>query len=121
MMISKEHAEQFAANWIASWNSHDMDRIMTLYADDFTIQSPTALAVVPHSGGFVAGKEAIKSYWLAAMKGLPGLEFELLEVFIGIGGVALHYINKASGKKVIEAMTFNAAQKVAQVLVYHKG
>lgn len=118
-MISKEFAEQFAAEWIACWNSHDMDRIMALYADDVTIDSPTALKVVPESNGFIAGKESIRSYWQTAMKGIPDLEFRLLRVFQGVHGVALNFVNTTAGITVTEVMNFNEAGKVSQVLVYH--
>ena len=41
-MLTKAQAEQFAADWIAAWNSHDLDRIMTHYADDVELISPVA-------------------------------------------------------------------------------
>ena len=119
MMITKEFAEDFAAEWIAAWNSHDMNRIMAHYADNFTIDSPTALAVVPESGGFIAGKEHIRSYWLTALNKAPDLAFELLGLFIGMRGVSLHFINTSINKTVVEVMNFNEDLKVAQVLVYH--
>lgn len=118
-MISQEFAEQFAAEWIACWNSHDLDRIMALYADDVTIDSPTALKVVPESKGFVAGKEAIRSYWETALKGIPDLEFRLHRLFQGVQGVALHFVNTATGTTGIEVMNFNEAGQVSQILVYH--
>lgn len=119
-MITQTFAEAFAQEWISTWNSHDLNRIMALYADDFTILSPTALKVVPASGGFIAGKENIRSYWQKAMELSPNLEFRLLGLYIGIQGVALHLFNVAANKEVTEVMNFNKAHKVAQVLVYHR-
>jgi ketosteroid isomerase-like protein len=121
MMITKEFAAQFAQDWIAAWNSHDMAKIMALYADDFTINSPTALAVAAESNGFISGKENIRNYWQRAMELAPGLEFKLLRLFVGINGIALHLINTSFNKEVTEVMQFNEAGKVAQVLVYHLG
>jgi ketosteroid isomerase-like protein len=120
-MITKEYAEAFAAEWIAAWNSHDLDRVLTHYTDDFTIESPTALAVVPESKGFIAGKENIRRYWQTALDRLPDLAFELLAVFVGVHGVSLHFRNMAINKLVIEVMNFDEQGKVKQVLVYHKG
>ena len=118
-MITKEFAKAFALEWIASWNSHDVDRVLTHYADNFTIASPTALAVVPESGGFIAGKEVIRRYWQTALSKAPGLAFELLGLFTGMDGISLHYTNAATGQTVIEVMNFNEDLKVKQVLVYH--
>jgi len=33
-------AERFGADWIAAWNSHDLDRVLTHYEDDFEMSSP---------------------------------------------------------------------------------
>ena len=33
-------AERFATDWIAAWNSHDLDRVLTHYEDDFEMSSP---------------------------------------------------------------------------------
>ena len=118
-MITKEFAEDFAAEWMAAWNSHDVDRVLSHYTNDFTIYSPTALAIVQESKGFIAGKENIRRYWLTALSKAPDLAFELLGLFTGVHGIALHYINTASNKTVTEVMNFNENLKVIQVLVYH--
>jgi hypothetical protein len=39
-MIDKEFAEHFARDRIDSWNSHDLDRILAHYSDQFEISSP---------------------------------------------------------------------------------
>jgi ketosteroid isomerase-like protein len=39
-MMTAEFAAQFAEEWIAAWNSHDLDRILSHYADDFEMASP---------------------------------------------------------------------------------
>ena len=32
--------KQFAKEWIESWNSHDIDKILNHYSDDFEITTP---------------------------------------------------------------------------------
>ena len=39
-MISPQFAAQFAEEWVAVWNSRDLDRILAHYADDFEMASP---------------------------------------------------------------------------------
>lgn len=34
-MLDHEWALAFARDWIASWNAHDMQRILSHYMDDF--------------------------------------------------------------------------------------
>ena len=33
-------AQQFAAEWIAAWNAHDIDAVLAHYTDDFTMTTP---------------------------------------------------------------------------------
>ena len=42
----KGFAELFASDWIAAWNSHDLDRILAHYEDDFEMTSPLIVALV---------------------------------------------------------------------------
>jgi len=39
-MLSKAFADHFAAEWIAAWNSHDLERILSHYTDNFEMSSP---------------------------------------------------------------------------------
>ena len=39
-MIDRKWAREFAVEWIAAWNAHDLDRILSHYADDFEMRSP---------------------------------------------------------------------------------
>lgn len=95
----------FADQWIKAWNARDIETVLAHYADDVVFSSPTALRVVPESGGTVGGKEALRSYWTLALEGNPDLKFELLEVYAGIDTVALHYRNQRGGL-IIEVLTF---------------
>jgi ketosteroid isomerase-like protein len=45
-MIDKAFADHFAADWIDSWNKHDLDRILSHYIDDFEMSSPVIIKVV---------------------------------------------------------------------------
>ena len=38
--MQKGFAERFAKDWVAAWNSHDLDSILEHYEDDFEMSSP---------------------------------------------------------------------------------
>jgi len=59
IMIDKMFAEHFATDWIASWNAHDLDRILSHYTDDFEMSSPVIIKVADESSGTLKGKEAV--------------------------------------------------------------
>ncbi len=45
-MIDQEFAAHFAADWIAAWNSHDLERILVHYRVRVAIEAPADFAVV---------------------------------------------------------------------------
>ena len=62
-MIDKTFAEHFAADWIESWNAHDLDRILAHYSDDFEMSSPYIITVAGEPSGTLRGEEAVRAYW----------------------------------------------------------
>ena len=60
-MIDKNFAERFAAEWIASWNAHDLDEILSHYDEDFEMSSPVIVQLQADPTGILRGKSAGKS------------------------------------------------------------
>ena len=53
-LMEKSFAKRFAMEWVAAWNSHDLERILAHYEDDFEMSSPIItiwLENVPKSFG----------------------------------------------------------------------
>ena len=98
-------AAAFAARWIEAWNARDVEAVLEHIADDVVFTSPTAARFVPGSGGTVRGKDALRSYWTLALQGHPDLHFELLDVYVGVETVVLHYRNQLGGL-INEVLTF---------------
>ena len=46
-MIERAWAEEFARDWVESWNSHDLERMLAHYADDFEMTSPLSGSTLP--------------------------------------------------------------------------
>jgi ketosteroid isomerase-like protein len=95
----------FADDWIRAWNNRDVEAVLAHYADDVVFTSPTARRVVPESGGTIHGKQALRDYWTRALRGNPGLHFELAGVYQGVDTLVLHYRNQL-GAFVNEVLTF---------------
>ena len=90
-MITLEFAEHFAHEWIEAWNSHDLDRILSHYRDDFTMASPRIALVAGEPSGVLQGRRAVGAYWRRALDLAPALRFELDSVMAGADSVALCY------------------------------
>jgi ketosteroid isomerase-like protein len=90
-MISREQADHFAHEWIEAWNSHDLDRILAHYSDDFVMASPRIALLTQERSGVLRGKPAVAAYWAKALALAPDLRFTLLATFVGADSVAIHY------------------------------
>lgn len=112
-MIDADWARAFARDWIESWNSHDMNRILSHYADDFQMSSPLIVERVERSDGVLRGKESIRAYWAPSMTADPPLAFELIDLLVGIDSITLYYRNV--GRRVVaETLTFNRDELVTR-------
>ena len=59
----------FANHWIKAWNSHDLEAILSHYAEDIVFLSPIAAALIPSK---------IRRNHLAFEKSSPGSKLERL-------------------------------------------
>ena len=113
--LTSERARRFATEWIESWNSHDLDRILTHYAENVVLTSPIAARLLNLPDGTVRGKAALRSYFQKGLEAFPQLRFELIEVMWGLTSVVLHHRDQA-GTKSGEFMEFDTEGKVARVV-----
>lgn len=91
-----DFARQFAEEWIAAWNAHDLKRILAHYSEDFEMSSPVIRQLAGEPSGRLMGKAAIGAYWARALEHYPDLHFELLHVLTGADSLVLVY-NGARG------------------------
>lgn len=117
-MIDQAFAEHFAADWIASWNAHDLDRILAHYADNFEMTSPVIVQIAGEPSGKLRGKQAVGAYWRKALQLIPDLHFELLSVLVGVGSITLYY-KGARGRLAAEVFHFGADRKVVKAFAHY--
>ena len=112
-MIDPEWAQTFADDWIASWNAHDMERILSHYTDDFEMSSPLIVERLGLHEGKLKGKVSVSEYWEPSLSLNPPLRFELLDVCVGIDSITLYYQNV--GRRVVaETLFFNRYGKATR-------
>jgi hypothetical protein len=110
-MIDAKWAKEFALEWIESWNAHDLDRILSHYADDFEMRSPVIVERMGIATGVIKGKKAASAYWGPALTTSPTLKFVLHDVLLGIDAITIYYYNVTRGRMVAEVLTFNAQRQ----------
>lgn len=116
-MLDKAFADHFAADWIASWNSHDLDRILSHYTDDFEMTSPVIIKVVGEPSGTLKGKKDVGAYWAKALQLVPELHFELVTTLVGVDSIILYY--KGARGLSVEVFHFNQDGKVTKAYAHY--
>ncbi len=116
--MNKAFAQEFGQKWVAAWNNHDLDEILSRYAEDFEMTSPIIKTLAGEPSGTLKGKQAVKIYWSKAIRRHPDLHFELLHVFAGIGSVVVFY-NGHRGLSA-EVFQFDKNYKVSKACAHYE-
>ena len=94
--MDNAQAQEFAAEWLAGWNAHDLDRILGHFAEDVTFSSPIAAQLLG-GDGVLRGKPALRAYWEVGLRRIPDLRFELVDVYVGVNALVINYRNQKGG------------------------
>jgi ketosteroid isomerase-like protein len=116
-MIAKDFAIHFAEDWIESWNSHDLDRILSHYTDDFEMSSPIIAQLMNEPSGTIRGKEAVRAYWGKALAQHPSLQFDLVSVFAGADSATIVY--RGHRGLSAEVFWFNGEREVYRAAAHY--
>lgn len=117
-MLTADFARQFAEEWIAAWNRHDLDRVLSHYSDDFIMSSPYIAALADEPSGTLRGKQAVAAYWRKALALMPQLRFELVSTLVGAESVVVYY--KGVRGMAAETFFFNAEGKVVRAAAHYE-
>ncbi len=104
--------------WIDAWNSHDLERVLTLYAEDAEMTSDRIPALGFDASGTLHGKANLRAYWGKALGLLPNLHFTLIDTFVSPDSVVVFYQNERA-KKICEYLRLNAEAKIVQGSANH--
>jgi ketosteroid isomerase-like protein len=115
--MEKGLAERFAKEWVAAWNSHDLDRILAHYDDDFEMSSPIITTLVGESSGRLRGKKAVGAYWAKALQSIPDLRFELLAALAGVNSVTVYY--RGHRRLSAKVLQFGPSGKVSKAFAHY--
>jgi predicted ester cyclase len=116
--MTRDDAWSLANHWVAAWNAHDLDLIMTHYEDAIELTSPVAAQLLSVAGGKVVGKANLRAYFQRGLEAYPELRFRLEDVLWGVNSVVLYYTNQ-KGTHTGEFMELSATGKVVRVVAHY--
>jgi ketosteroid isomerase-like protein len=108
-------ARDFAAEWIAAWNSRDLNRVLNHYRSDIVLLSPVAQKIV--GNGRIVGIEALRKYWEKALAEIPNLHFEFEDLRVGHECLTILYRNHR-GQNAAETFELSNGKVVRSFACY---
>lgn len=112
--MTRQELQQFAEEWIANWNSHDLEAILHHFAEDALFISPRAQAVTGQAR--IEGRQALRQYWSSALAAVPDLRFTLESATCDEASQTLvvHYIARLGGRslRACELMRFDQGRQI---------
>ena len=117
-MITSQFAQKFAQEWVEAWNSHHLDRIMSLCADDIEVTSPFIADLAQEPSGTLKGKENIRAYWAKALERYADLRLTLIEVMLGVASIVVYH-QGVHGKGVAEVFYFDGNNQVRRDIAHY--
>ena len=113
--MTKDEAWNLANHWVAAWNAHDLDSIMSHYEDAVELTSPVAAQLLGTPDGKVIGKAALRAYFQRGLEAYPELQFHPEDVLCGVNSVVLLYKNQ-KGTRTAEFLELSTSGKVGRVV-----
>ena len=104
--------------WIAAWNSRDLEHVLTLYSDEAEMTSDRIPQIAGEPSGTLHGKDALRAYWGKALSLISNLHFTLIDTYVSPDSVVVFYQNER-GNKICEYLRLDAAGKIKQGSANH--
>jgi hypothetical protein len=117
-MISEESAHRFTQEWIAAWNSHQIERILDHYAHSIEFTSPFVVKLIGNQDRYIMNKGDLREYFLRALKTYPQLKFQLINTYLSPDSLIIHY-QSANQRLAAEYFQFDSDGKIIRVKAHY--
>jgi hypothetical protein len=78
-------------DWLEGWHTHNLDLLMSHYADDAVFMSPAVLVAQPGANGRASGTATIRERYQRRLERSPKLRFAVEDVIDRPYGVSVIY------------------------------
>jgi ketosteroid isomerase-like protein len=107
--------------WFEAFNSHNLEKLLSLYDDDAEHFSPKLKIRHPETNGLVTGKNALRTWWQDAFDRIPTLHYKVTSLTANSDRVFMEYIRTFENEDdmlVAEVLEIKEGNIVAS-RVYH--
>ena len=119
--MSAEKNLSIAMLWFEAFNSHNLEKLLSLYDDEAKHFSPKLKIRHPETNGLVTGKEALRVWWKDAFERLPSLHYKVTSLTSNADRVFMEYIRTVENEDnmlVAEVLEIKEG-KIMASRVYH--
>ena len=113
-----QNLQAFTRDWIAAWNSRDLERILKHYAPEVELSSPFVSRLLSPAQNTVRGMPVLRLYFTRALNAYPDLCFTFERVYAGADSLIVEY-KSVGGRLAAEMMKFDEAGLISKVYAHY--
>ncbi len=91
--------ESIALQWFKAFNTHDLEKLLSLYDNEAKHYSPKLKIRMPETNGLITGKEELRAWWKDAFDRLPSLNYVITSLTANESRIFMEYIRKVDGEE----------------------
>ncbi len=112
---------ELAERWLDSFNRHDVESLVALYAPGAVHHSPKLRTAHPETDGRVSGPEALHAWWAESFAKLPGLHYQRVALIADDERAILEYLREVPGTEALRVaeVFICRAGRIVESFVYH--
>jgi hypothetical protein len=121
-MVPLSELNAIAHKWFDAFNDHDLEQLLSLYADHAQHYSPKLKVRQPETNGLITGKSALRTWWQDAFDRLPTLHYELIRLTPYENRVFMEYVRHVEGEEdmYVGEMLEVEDGKIVRSVVFHR-
>ena len=103
--ISYEFATHHVEKWVKGWNDHNLNAIMSSYAEELEFSSPKIRAILgENKNNTISSKRELSTYFSAGLERFPNLKFKIIDFTVSNNKVILEYSANLDGKSIVNVI-----------------
>jgi ketosteroid isomerase-like protein len=117
-MADSNSLKAHALSWIGAWNRHDLEGILSHYADNVVFQAATVARRWNRPDGILRGKTELRAHFTKGLELALDLRFDFEEMFHCPGGYAVLY-RRNNGNRVIDVVELDDDQLIRNARAFY--
>ena len=90
--MSAEKNLSIAMLWFEAFNTHNLEKLLSLYDDEAIHFSPKLKIRHPETQGLVTGKDSLRAWWKDSFDRMPSLHYKVTSLTSNADRVFMEYI-----------------------------